>query len=116
VLAVDDDASFLALLHDLVKATAHLEIAGDARSGEEAIEAVRELRPDLVLMDVRMPGIGGMEAASVIQADGRSPLIVMISTAHPDEIPRTACAGFAAMLWKSTLTPGVLDEIWLERC
>src|SRR5262245_24650085 len=83
VLAVDDDASFLALLRDLVRATTHLELAGEAPSGERAIDAARELRPDMVLMDVWMPGIGGLEAAKVIKAAGRPPLIVMISTTHP---------------------------------
>ena len=115
VLAVDDDAYFLAVLREVVGATAHLTIAGEAHSGEEAIEAARELRPDVVLMDVQMPGIGGMEAAKVIQATRQPTLILMISTTHPDEIPRVACDSCDAMLWKSTLTPRKLDEIWLER-
>jgi DNA-binding NarL/FixJ family response regulator len=115
VLTVDDDASFLTLLHELVHATTHLELAGEARSGEDAILAARELRPDLVLMDIRMPGIGGIRAAERIKADRRSTLIVMISSMHPDEIPPRACAGFAgAVLWKSALGPGILDETWLR--
>src|SRR5689334_22575358 len=79
VLAVDDDPSFLALLRELVRATAHLEIAGEADSGTAAIEAARRLRPDVVLMDVRMPGLGGIPAAARIQADCRPALIVMVS-------------------------------------
>jgi DNA-binding NarL/FixJ family response regulator len=115
VLAVDDDASFLAILRDLVGATAHLEIAGEAGSGEEAVAAAQELAPDMVLMDVRMPGIGGMRAAESIKAASPSTLIVMISATHPDEIPVGAFATFAAsVLWKSTLKPGLLDEAWLQ--
>jgi len=115
VLAVDDDASFLAVLRDLVRATAHLESAGEAHSGEGAITAALQLRPDIVLMDIRMPGIGGMKAAEQIKTADRSTLIVMISTTHPDEIPRNACDRFAgAVLWKSTLAPKVLDEVWLR--
>jgi DNA-binding NarL/FixJ family response regulator len=116
LLAVDDDASFRALLRDVVKATAHLQIAGEADCGESAIAAARELRPDIVLMDIRMPGIGGMQAAERIRAADRSTLIVMISTMHPDEIPPDAYTSFAdALLWKSTLKPRVLDEVWLQR-
>jgi DNA-binding NarL/FixJ family response regulator len=115
VLAVDDDVSFLVLLRELVRATAHLEIAGEANSGERAIVAARELWPDIVLMDVRMPGMGGIKAAELIKQARRATLIVMISTTHPDEIPRKACDSFAgAVLWKSALEPTVLDEIWLQ--
>jgi CheY-like chemotaxis protein len=93
LLAVDDDASFRALLRDVVRATEHLEIAGEADSGEAAIVAAPELRPDVVLMDIRMPGIGGIEAAEQIKAAMPSTLIVMASATHPDEIPARACAG-----------------------
>ena len=74
VLAVDDDVSFLALLRELARATAHLKIVGEVCSGEQAIVAARELRPDIVLMDVRMPGMGGIKAAELIKrpADRRS--------------------------------------------
>jgi len=115
VLAVDDDVSFLALLRELVHASAHLEIAGVAESGERAVAAARELRPDFVVMDVRMPGMGGMKAAELIKSASRATLIVMISTTHPDEIPFDACESFAAsVLWKSTLDPSLLDEVWLR--
>ena len=66
VLTVDDDASFLELLRELVRATAHLEVAGEACSGERAFVVAGQLRPDVVLMDLRMPGMGGIRAAAVI--------------------------------------------------
>ena len=68
VLAVDDQPPFLAILRAVVGATGHLELAGEAQSGEEAVVAAHELRPDMVLMDVRMPGIGGLKAAERIKA------------------------------------------------
>jgi DNA-binding NarL/FixJ family response regulator len=115
VLAVDDDASFLALLRELVQATDHLELAGEAHCGERAIVVARELRPDIVLMDIRMPGMGGMKAAELIKTASRSTVIVLVSTMHPDEIPVQAYGSFAAgVLWKSSLEPRVLDETWLR--
>jgi DNA-binding NarL/FixJ family response regulator len=115
VLAVDDSGSFLALLHDVIGATRHLEVVGDADCGERAVERSRELQPEMVLIDVRMPGIGGIEAAKRIKATHPSALVVLISAAHPDELPREAREGVAdAIIWKSELGPELLDEVWLR--
>ena len=85
VLAVDDHALFLAVLREVIGAHRQLEEVGVARSGEGAIEAARELEPDVVLMDVWMPGLGGIAAARQIKACRPSTLMVLISTARPDE-------------------------------
>jgi two-component system NarL family response regulator len=115
VLAADDDPSFLALLRDVVGATCQLEVVGDADCGERAVELSRELEPEMVLIDVRMPGMGGIEAAKRIKATDPSALVVLISTAHPDELPREAQEGVAdAVIWKSELDPKLLDEVWLR--
>ncbi len=111
VLAVDDQPPFLAVLRAVVGATGHLEIAGEAQSGEEAVAAAHELRPDMVLMDVRMPGIGGLKAAERIKASQPPTLVVLISTTHPDELPRESASRFT-VIWKSVLGPRLLDEIW----
>ena len=115
VLAVDDQVPFLAVLRDVVAGTAELEVVGEAQSGEAAVEAVRELEPDMVLMDVRMPGMGGIAAARQIKEYRPSTLMVLISTAHPDELPLEAddmCAD--AVVWKSELDPRLLDEMWMR--
>jgi DNA-binding NarL/FixJ family response regulator len=115
VLAVDDDAGFLALLRDVVLATGRLETVGEAESGERAVEMARELQPDLVLIDVRMPGLGGIAAANQIKSSRPSTIVVLISTTHPDELPRGADDGPAdAVIWKSELEPDLLDDIWLR--
>ena len=115
VLAVDDHALFLAALRELIGATAELEEVGVARSGEEAIEAAGELEPDVVLMDVRMPGLGGIAAAREIKASRPSTLLVLISTARPDELPLEAEDVFAdTVICKSELNPPLLDDIWLR--
>jgi chemotaxis response regulator CheB len=109
VLLVDDQPAFLGLLAEVVGATSHLEVAGDAQSGERAVELTQELKPDMVLMDVRMPGIGGLEAAERIKAVRPSTLIVLVSTTHPDELPPRA----HEVIWKSRLGSALLDDIWL---
>ena len=115
VLAVDDHALFLAVLREVIGATAELEEVGVARSGEGAIEAARDLEPDMVLMDVWMPGLGGIAAARQIKACRPSTLMVLISTARPDEVPLEAEDVFAdAVICKSELDPRLLDDIWLR--
>lgn len=113
VLAVDDHAPFLALLRDVIGSANQLELIGEAQSGEGAVAAARELHPDMVLMDVHMPGLGGLAAAERIKADRPSTLVVLISTTHPDElVPQGARVGADAIVWKSRLGPRLLDEIW----
>ncbi|SRR6266542_449515 len=115
VLAVDDDPAFLALINRLVDATSGLETVGEATSGERAVEAVEDLQPDLVLMDVRMPGVGGIHATRLIKATRPSTLVILVSTTHPDELPVEAGNCEAdAIIWKSDLHPRLLDETWLR--
>ncbi len=115
VLTVDDNGPFLGVLREVVEATGHLQVAGEARSGEGAIAAAHDLQPDVVLMDVWMPGLGGIRAAEQIKATRASTVIVLVSTTHPDELPLGPSAGFAdAVVWKSLLEPRLLDEIWLR--
>jgi two-component system invasion response regulator UvrY len=115
VLAVDDDSRFLALLSSVLDATGLLQAAGEADSGEHAVEAASKLRPDMILMDVRMPGLGGIEAARRIKAARPSTLVVLISTTRPDELPLETQDSFVdAVVWKSELEPRLLDEIWVR--
>jgi DNA-binding NarL/FixJ family response regulator len=115
VLAVDDQLPFLAVLRDLVCATGELETVAEARSGEEAIEAARETEPDLVLIDLWMPGMGGIAAAREIKAARPSIFVILISTTHPDELALEPDDVYVdAVVWKSELAPGLLDDIWLR--
>lgn len=114
VLVVDDHAPFLELLSDLLCATDHLETAGRAQSGEQAVELARTLRPDMVLIDFRMPGMNGAEAAKRMKARDPEMLVVLVSTAHPSDLPAAVQASADAMIWKSELDGKLLDEIWLH--
>src|SRR5262245_48291224 len=112
VLTVDDDPPFLDLLRDVVP-TSGLEVVGEADSGERAVELAQELHPEMVLIDVRMPGLDGISAAKRIKESQSSTVVILISTTHPDELPRAATEGVAdAVVWKSELRPMLLREIW----
>jgi two-component system, NarL family, invasion response regulator UvrY len=113
VLVVDDSPSFLALLGDVIRATARLEAVGEALSGEQAVELAQALRPDMALIDVRMPGLGGIEAARYIKTSDPSIVVALISTTRPDELPPEAYeVGADAVIWKSDLDPATLDQTW----
>ena len=113
VLAVDDHPSFRALLNDLVERTSHLQIVGEADSGEGAVALAAQIRPEIVLMDVRMPGLGGIEAGRRIKAVLPDTLLILISTTRPDELgPDVNEVHADAVVWKSELHPVWLDELW----
>jgi CheY-like chemotaxis protein len=118
VLIVDDDPGFRALVVQLVEAADGLESVGVVGSGEEAVAAVAELRPDLVLMDVVMPGLGGIGAARQIKETCRSTVVVvLVSTTHPEDLPSDARECLAdEIIWKSDLRPRLLEEIWQRHC
>jgi DNA-binding NarL/FixJ family response regulator len=115
VLAVDDDPSFLALLCDVVDAASELELVGESDCGEDAVHAAGELRPDMVVMDVRMPTLDGMSASTRIKTSLPSTLVVLVSATHPDELRHEASGcGASAILWKGDLRPRLLDQLWLH--
>jgi DNA-binding NarL/FixJ family response regulator len=116
VLVVDDQAAFRAVIRRLIEATSALAVIGEADSGEAAVRLVRELEPDLVLMDVRMPGLGGIAASRRIKTIRPATIVALISTMPPDALPPAAKAAADEILWKADLRPGVLDEIWQRLC
>lgn len=116
VLTVDDQAPFTRVLRELLGATRFLEPVGEARSGEEAVEMAGSLRPDIVLMDVQMPGLGGVAAAKLIKELCPSTLVVLISTTSPEELPLDGTETFAdAVICKGDLGPKLLDRLWMQR-
>ena len=113
VLVVDDNPQFRGVLRDVVAATAGLTCVGEATSGEAALEACDALAPDLVLMDKRMPGIGGIEAARRIVLLLPRTVVALISIYRPDDLPPGAhTCGAHAVLRKDRLRPCLLRELW----
>ena len=114
VLIVDDQEPFRLAARMVVEATDGFEVAGEAESGEESIELARQLQPDLVLMDVNLPGINGLEATRrILEESGQVVVVLVLSTYEADEYaPRATEAGAAAYIPKSAFGPDQLADAW----
>ena len=113
VLAVDDQASFRVVVRDLVAMACDFEVLGEADCGEDAVALATELQPDLVLMDVRMPGLGGIAATELIKRRRPATVVVLVSTTAPDDLPAAARHCHAdEIVWKTDLRPRLLEDIW----
>ncbi|MCC6873687.1 MAG: chemotaxis-specific protein-glutamate methyltransferase CheB [Sandaracinaceae bacterium] len=106
VLLVDDSPSFRAGARATLALDGRLVIAGEAEDGEGAIAQVRALRPDVVLMDVQMPGIGGYEATRRIMAEAPTPVVITSSTIDPARVDATIEALGAGALAALPKPPG----------
>ena len=84
VLIVDDHALFRDGISSLLKARGY-QVVGEASDGQEAVVRARELRPDLVLMDIRMPQMGGLEATRLIKAEMPEIKIIILTVSDDDE-------------------------------
>ena len=90
VLVVDDQPPFLRAARSVVDLTPGFEMIGEAETGEEALERVEALAPDLVLMDINLPGINGVEAARRLIAAHPEIRVLLLSTYAADDILGTA--------------------------
>jgi DNA-binding NarL/FixJ family response regulator len=113
VLVVDDQAPFRAAARALVPRMAGFALCGEAATGEEGVEAAATLRPGLVLMDIKLPGIDGVEATRRILATAGGTVVVLCSTYQPSDLPDGATdCGAAAYVRKEDLAPAVLAGIY----
>jgi DNA-binding NarL/FixJ family response regulator len=113
VLIVDDHESYLRVARSVVEAAEGFTVVGTAGSGEESIEVVERLRPDLVLMDVNLPGIDGVEATRRLRALSRSPVVVLLSTYDEGDVdPPVERCGAVTYVAKSAFGPDRLAAAW----
>jgi DNA-binding NarL/FixJ family response regulator len=111
VLVADDQQVFREAMREVILATRGMMLVGEADSGEAAVAAVDALAPRLVIMDKRMPGIGGVEAARRIRELRPDVVVVLVSVEAPDDEILDA-SGAAAFLNKRELSPRALRELW----
>ncbi|MFE0146069.1 response regulator [Nonomuraea sp. NPDC059007] len=103
VLVVDDEELVRSGLRMILEAAGGISVVGEARDGEEAVTAAARLRPEVVLMDVRMPGADGLTAAARILAGEQAPKVVMLTTFDLDEYVHEALRlGAVGFLLKDT--------------
>lgn len=103
VLIVDDEALVRSGLRMILEAAGDIAIVAEARDGDEALAAVRRHRPQVVLMDVRMPGRDGISATSLISELPDAPKVIMLTTFDMDEYVHAALrAGAVGFLLKDT--------------
>ena len=115
VLIVDDQEPFRLAARMVIEATDGFEVAGEVETGEEAVDAARKLHPDLVLMDVNLPGINGLDATRQILAEQDSVVVLLLSTYEEAEYgPRVAECGAATYIPKSSFGPERLEQAWVE--
>jgi len=114
VLIVDDQEPFRTAARMVVEATEGFEVVGEAETGEASVEMARELGPDLVLMDVNLPGIDGLEATRQILHEGGDSIVVLLLSTYEEEeyAPRAAACGAAAYIPKAVLGPDRLEAAW----
>jgi DNA-binding NarL/FixJ family response regulator len=112
VLIVDDQPPFRAAARTLVSVLRGWDVVGEVDNGEDAVASALTLRPDVVLMDINLPGISGIEATRRIIASRPDIRVVLLSTYQAADLPADAMdCGAAAYVRKEDLSPRVLREV-----
>lgn len=113
VLTVDDQPIFLGVAREVIEETTGFCSLGEASSGEAALAAVEELHPGLVLMDVRMPGMDGIETTRCITRLHPDIVVVLISIEDTTGVPSAAASsGAVAHVRKQDFGPALLRGLW----
>jgi two-component system invasion response regulator UvrY len=116
VLIVDDQAPFRAVARTVVALTPGFEVAGEADSGEDAVSEARNIAPGLVLMDINLPAMNGIDATRQILAEAPDTVVILLSTYSSGDLPADAAScGAAAYVHKEDFSPDEVQRIWDAR-
>jgi two-component system, NarL family, invasion response regulator UvrY len=113
VLIVDDQHPFRDVARTVISMTDGFTVTGEAASGEEAVDMAAAGHPDLVLMDINLPGINGIEATRRIKAANPGIVVILLSTYSESDLPADALAsGAIEYVHKEDFGPSLVQEIW----
>src|SRR4249919_1243494 len=116
VIIVDDQIPFRRAARMVMAATPGFEVVGEAVTGEEAVELFEALGPGLVLMDINLPGISGIEATRRITTSHPDAVVLLLSTYRADDLPADAgSCGAAGYVNKEQFEPAVVLDLWAKR-
>jgi pilus assembly protein CpaE len=116
VIVVDDQAPFRLAARAVLKRTKGFELVGEAGNGIEAITLAEDVHPDLVLMDINMPEMGGIEATRKIMAELPDTVVILCSTYGVSDLPaEAATSGARAYVHKEQLDATTIRRLWDER-
>jgi DNA-binding NarL/FixJ family response regulator len=111
VFVVDDHEAFRSAVAAMVEEMDGFDVVGSAASAEQSLELIRDTATDLVLMDVNLPGMTGIEAARLLSAGKDAPVVVLLSTYDEAELD-FAGSGAVAYINKSLFSASQLSELW----
>ena len=113
MLIVDDQLPFRAVARTVIGLTGGFSVSGEAETGEDAMDQVDHTRPDLVLMDIDLPGINGIEATRRIRAEHPETRVILLSTYSEDDLPADARdCGAIAYVHKEDFGPALVRDLW----
>jgi len=116
VLIVDDQPPFREAAKVVFELLDRFDVIGEAGSGEEALQLVGDLHPDLVVMDINLPGMNGVDATRELTSAHAGTVVVLVSTYEANALPRgaTSC-GALAYIHKEQFDADLIEELWDER-
>jgi CheY-like chemotaxis protein len=110
ILTVEDNAIVSADVRTILEAAGY-DVCPDARDGVQALEHVRAYAPDLILLDLGLPRLGGLEAASLIREESDAPILVLTGSNDPETHERAAAAGTSGLVLKPFSEGGLLAAV-----
>jgi DNA-binding NarL/FixJ family response regulator len=112
VLVVDDQKSYRDVVRAVIEATPELRIVGEACCGEDVLARIDELAPDMVIVDIRMPGMGGLALARVLLERNPPPAVLLVSAQLPPEaLPLAQDGKVVVFVAKEHLRPALLQKV-----